>query len=359
MADILCDTRHKSEEYQKVVILTHGDADGLVAATIVRLFEETQDRNKTFLIMSSMDVTLTQTDKTLNYICNYTSLGKRDKVYILDRPLPSIEWLKMRYLSYTNVISIDHHLTNHPSLYENEDCCKNIQFSWDDKVSAAYLALEWFKPLVEQGEKFKRLYEKLKPLTLATSSWDTFHWKTLGSSQEDILLKKRALAINSAEKILGSEAFYRFVYTRANIEKYTEEVFKYFFLLDEAYNLKMDSLYDFTRRGITNFNFKNYKFGIVYGVDGDYQSLIADRIFMDKKMDYDIVAFINIYGTVSFRSKNDIDVSEIAKKLGEIIGFSGGGHKNAAGCRIYDRDEIKKKIMETFENAMDKVEMMI
>ena len=52
MADILYDTRLKSEEAPKVIILTHGDADGLVSAMIVRAFEELQNKNKTFLIMS-------------------------------------------------------------------------------------------------------------------------------------------------------------------------------------------------------------------------------------------------------------------------------------------------------------------
>ena len=84
MADILYDTRLKSEEAPKVIILTHGDADGLVSAMIVRAFEELQNKKKTFLIMSSMDVTLEQTDKTFDYICKYTSLGSKDRVYILD-----------------------------------------------------------------------------------------------------------------------------------------------------------------------------------------------------------------------------------------------------------------------------------
>ena len=45
MADILCDTRLKSEEAPKVIILTHGDADGLVSAMIVKAFEELQNKN--------------------------------------------------------------------------------------------------------------------------------------------------------------------------------------------------------------------------------------------------------------------------------------------------------------------------
>ena len=216
MADILYDTRLKSEEAPKVIILTHGDADGLVSAMIVKFFEEMENKNKTFLIMSSMDVTSEQTDKTFDYICKYTSLGSKDRVYILDRPIPSIDWLKMKYLAYTNVINIDHHLTNKPTLYKDECCCENILFHWDDKWSAAYLTLEWFKPLVENAECYKNLYKKLEALAIATSYWDIFTWKNLGNSPEELLLKKRALSINSAEKILGSEAFYDFITKKIN-----------------------------------------------------------------------------------------------------------------------------------------------
>ena len=355
MADILYDTRLKSEEAPKVIILTHGDADGLVSAMIVKFFEEMENKNKTFLIMSSMDVTSEQTDKTFDYICKYTSLGSKDRVYILDRPIPSIDWLKMKYLAYTNVINIDHHLTNKPTLYKDECCCENILFHWDDKWSAAYLTLEWFKPLVENAECYKNLYEKLEALAIATSYWDIFTWKNLGNSPEELLLKKRALSINSAEKILGSEAFYDFITKKINSSNYTEEIFNYFFLLDEAYSLKINKLYDFAKRVISDFDFKGYKLGVIYGIEGDYQSIIGDKLLVDKKLNYDVVVFLNVYGTVSFRSKNDIDVSEIAKKLGMLVGYSGGGHKHAAGCRICDKDEMKRKMFEIFEHSMDKI----
>jgi len=95
-----------------------------------------------------------------------------------------------------------------------------------------------------------------------------------------------------------------------------------------------------------------------YGIDGDYQSIIGDKILDDKKLDYEIVAFLNVYGTVSFRSKNNIDVSEIAKKLGILVGYSGGGHKHASGCRICDKDEMKKKMMEIFEHSMNRIKIL-
>ena len=61
----------------------------------------------------------------------------------------------MKYLAYTNVINIDHHLTNNPTIYKDECCCDDIYFYWNDKLSAAYLTLEWFKPLIEKSEVYK------------------------------------------------------------------------------------------------------------------------------------------------------------------------------------------------------------
>ena len=133
--------------------------------------------------------------------------------------------------------------------------------------------------------------KKLEDLAIATSYWDIFTWKNLGNSPEETLLKKRALSINSAEKILGSGAFYNFITKKINSKNYTEEVFDYFFLLDEAYSLKIDNLYDFAKRVISDFDFKGYKLGVIYGIEGDYQSIIGDKILVDKKLNYDCRGF--------------------------------------------------------------------
>ena len=52
---------------------------------------------------------------------------------------------------------------------------------------------------------------------------------------------------------------------------------------------------------------------------------------------------------VSFRSKGDINVAKIAEK------FGGGGHKNAAGCRIEgDWDECERKLVSAIIEAVEK-----
>ena len=51
---------------------------------------------------------------------------------------------------------------------------------------------------------------------------------------------------------------------------------------------------------------------------------------------------------VSFRSKGDINVARIAEK------FGGGGHKNAAGCRIEgDWDDCERKLVSTLIEAVE------
>ena len=112
--------------------------------------------------------------------------------------------------------------------------------------------------------------------------------------------------------------------------------------------MKIDNLFDFAKRVMSDFDYKGYKLGVVYGIDGDYS--FKNNFFkeaMKKKEEM----------TTKLR-KNNIDVSEIAKKLGMIVGYSGGGHKHASGCRICDKDEMKKKMMEIFEHSMNRIKIL-
>ena len=52
---------------------------------------------------------------------------------------------------------------------------------------------------------------------------------------------------------------------------------------------------------------------------------------------------------VSLRSKDDINVARVAEK------FGGGGHKNAAGCRVEgDWDECEKELVSALISAVEK-----
>jgi phosphoesterase RecJ-like protein len=54
---------------------------------------------------------------------------------------------------------------------------------------------------------------------------------------------------------------------------------------------------------------------------------------------------------VSLRSKDNLNVAKIAET------FGGGGHKNAAGCRLEgDWDELENKIISTIVEIIEKKE---
>lgn len=76
--------------------------------------------------------------------------------------------------------------------------------------------------------------------------------------------------------------------------------------------------------------FLGHRVGIIN--TGDYQSEIGNAICLDEELgvDFAICYVITTDNNVLFslRSEGDFDVSEVAKK------FGGGGHKNAAGCRV-------------------------
>lgn len=41
-----------------------------------------------------------------------------------------------------------------------------------------------------------------------------------------------------------------------------------------------------------------------------------------------------------------------------LVGYLGGGYKYVFGCRICDKDEMKKKMMEIFEYLMNKIKVL-
>lgn len=261
----------------------------------------------------------------------------------------------MCYLTDIKTINIDHHITNNPKLYENERCCDNIEFFWSDKKSAAYLALDYFEHLKDKSKNHKKLYDKLAALAIATSCWDIFTWKCLGSSLEDLKLKKRALSVNAAEKILGSIGFFATILKDLESDDFEKNIFDFFEKLNTVYNLRVKNIYDFAKRSISELSYKNQKIAVIFGVDTDYQSIVADMLFEDKKFNYEIIAFLNMFGNLSLRSKGNNDVSDLASKLGNLYGYNGGGHKNAAGCKIIDRDKIKDEIIRTFQEGLKKI----
>lgn len=335
----------------KNIILTHGDADGLSATMIIETAIKKLYGNKfNWIVISSLSPTQQETEKMLEWIFSTFEISTNDKIYIVDRAMPTIKYLDLNKskLERAILISIDHHLTNHPDLWRKTIHSKYISFIWDDEECATTLALEWFKEKNKFDKKFSKLYESLKEFAEVVKLWDIFAWTKLNS--ENPLEKEKiieAQSINAAEKLYGSKYFYK------KISENSEDIYKIkddFKEMYEVYQYKYESSTKMALLTSSEYLYGNQLIKIFYDFEKEYQSIFSYEIL--KNTEADILIFINSYGTASLKSRDNIDVSKLSKELGEITGFTGGGHKNASGCKFVESKIIKEFVEEKFINIL-------
>lgn len=302
-------------------------------------------------MLSSSNPTSAETEKMIDFAHNLVPLQFGDKIFICDRANPTPEYLNINQalLEKTHIIFIDHHITNDPNLWLKRTKLKNISYAWSDSESGATLSLKYFKDTFAFDEKFPELYANLDKFTEIVKLWDIFTWTKL-DKEDDSEKYLGALGVNAMEKVLGKKYFYKKIIENMNdLSKLNE-------LLEMSYEIYMDDYKDYckiSRKKALNYRFGKYFVKIFYDFDQKYQSLFSHEIFEEDEAD--IVAFVTTQGTISLRSKKDVDVSTLSKKLGMASKFSGGGHKNASGYRSINQDEIKEFIMSKFLDNMNAV----
>lgn len=341
--DILRLSEKKFMKQPKRIILTHGDADGLVAAKVIEKCESSMlNCEFCWLVISSMNPSSEETERMFDRAVDILPIGIEDRIYIVDRAMLSKEYVekKKKTLERTEIIYIDHHLTNKPGLYKEEIDLKNIINYWDDSESGATLSLRWFEELQNFDSEKISNFEEIKKFTNIVKLWDIFQWAKL---PEDSVERRGALMVNAFEKIFSPKFLYKKLSERDfELEKIEELMEISFEIYNEDYNRYA--------KGNMNRSF-DYKYDgkyikIFYGFERKYQSLFSHEIL--SKDEADIVVFINPYGTVSFRSREDIDVGDLAKSLGEISKLSGGGHKTAANYKMIEQEKVVHSMVEKF-----------
>lgn len=98
-------------------------------------------------------------------------------------------------------------------------------------------------------------------------------------------------------------------------------------LMDEQYKSNIDTFY------LTKIDDFDCNIFVVF--TPIHMSSGAMNKFLESRPDVKAICLVGDDGTCSFRSNNQLDVSLLAKHMG------GGGHKNAAGCKVKSRDAIK------------------
>ena len=351
--EILKEFKKENMSLPKKIILTHADADGLTASMVIQTAIEKLFRNEfNLLVISSISPTISETEKMISYVMKNYILNEKDEIYISDRAMPSVDFLEKKKIELGNAtfISIDHHMTNHPNLWKISSY-KNIDYIWDEKESGATLALKWFERKRNLKELYPELYSNLETFSEKVKLWDTFAWTKLDLDKEED--KKKyigAFSINATEKIYGNKFFYK------KIIEYREELYKLDSILEIAYEAYLEKYNDFSKHAILNSN--EYSYGgltikTFYNIKPEYQALFTYNLLNNSEAD--ILVFLNPYGTISLRSKENIDISKMAQDLGEIAGYSGGGHRNASAYKTMDGEKLKNIIENCFIENMKKL----
>lgn len=353
------------------IVLTHGDADGVVSALNIREYIRMTFSQDNYIILASLKAQPEETDKMLERACKLIHLSKdklssKHTIWILDRPSFTKEFANTIPKS-TEYMVFDHHES---SVEHHNEIAKRFTFNsvyteCDIDHCGATLTSEF---LLSQHENIHDFYDNndfnkmlnLKTLSQITNDWDTFRWKTLN----DINRRLNAFYIQSCDKILGISITWEHltnIIDNTNFESATEhELWDRFSsiakLANDIFENKLNEykrICDWKAGSNTRtclLDGKAYRLCFMYGME-EYQSMLSQYIF-DQNPVLEAVIWMNYSGTISIRTSDttDIKANELSKAIGESQGYSGGGHPKAAGGRIVDskhiRQDLYKKVQE-------------
>lgn len=336
--------RNKNKELY--VIISHADLDGIASSFLLGNFLE-KETDLNMINVVCMDPTQKATNEMLEEVCKSIKKENFDiKVIIADRDIASKEVLNKNKIK--EIFWLDHHITNINNYKLNKDDYKDIKVyeflteeSYLSATSMVYYCLLYMiehniitLPFNFSDDKKKEIVASHTfPLDDLVPLWDTFTWKQkVLPKYYNELDRKECLILAKASYILPAKLMYD-VFSNNNFEdllpklEFASNIFCYNF--NEVYkNAKAKG-----KEIVFELEKEKVKALVVTDLKSEYISLFADKIF--EETDIDVVIAINSNGLISCRAsqKTEFDVSKLMQKFGNFIGFSGGGHKKAAGCR--------------------------
>ncbi len=301
-----------------IVIITHGDIDGLVAASI--LYSYLNRLSKKVRIITSQPYTLYHAIARL-----YTYINELERVYIIDLGLDEDVWKRIKPLvellvKKVKIFWIDHHLTTLSLAEELANLGIALIFSIDKCASTIVFQMlskklddvNFYKKLTLIGEVYdkvtecsdKNIIDLTDKLTLALSenpSDDTF--------KQDLI----KLWVFD-KKFINDE-----VILRASIAgKKLARLYKL------AYN---NLIYSSEKLMVIDFRNVNAT---------GFIGLLASRI-ADETRKIVLIVFnspTELIVTVRIPKEMDIDISQELYKIAKEYGGSGGGHPKALSLRL-------------------------
>ena len=366
-----------------IMILSHTDADGVVSAFVNRLFSRLYAKN-----VSSNIVTLGMTSPGsastmssfkfgLSICMNEFGKGFSSDEFIIivcDRDFFSVKdynYIRDTYGRYTKrlrFICMDHHATNilinseyDEILKKNSDIEMNIRT--ESEFAGCNLSLSFWEQLASSDKIAEIImdesnikFDDIRDVVINTRNWDTFIWREMGHEDQEHALQMNAMNSALGPKLMFSklmDSTYNMFCKKVSLKDFTHDGNSIHDLFTELEDLRvlcksisdqkigsaLDNHLWQLHTEVANIGTDVIKFGILFGVEVEVQSMFAQRVFeMDKYYDLDVIAFINYYGTVSVRIREGretiINGSELGKYAEQLFGTSGGGHANACGFTV-------------------------
>lgn len=379
------------------IILTHGDADGLVGGSLYvatnELFRGITDSNRPYIVLSSLAATSEETDKMIERAADFIfgrsityklhKLPKVIRLVVIDRPSPSLEMLKtlerisieVEHADRSVTVDIfDHHETNvkhHEEVLEfTEHISDKTYLDSTTNFCGARHVWNYMNDILKSNSEhiinLERMVKGTEELVNTTNNWDTFLWTDLDEEYK----REEAIAIQAADKLLGAQLFWNKLRDRlddlSNSNNITN-VWRIFrddiWMCHEIFNNKLNNeyirvIYQIKPENIIDI--KGYKCALLTA-DPEYQSMLAHQLFLNydgnivDRPKLDVIIYINATGSISIRSRKDIPVksNELANVIGTTFGYGGGGHPSAAGGRIMAAEDHYKVLKDMVKRGVD------
>ena len=266
-------------------------------------------------------------------MCNYNDINDKVKDFIISKD----------YYNYDEIFVTD--ISVNEEVAELLDKCEKDVILLDHHKTAEWLnKYDWAK--VEENDeylgrktsgtlmlyryldtnKFNVLKSQIRDFVYMVNDYDTWHWNQVGD------LKPKQL--NDLYYIYKEDNFINkiltfFISENKNIFTSTDD------LLLNIKQSDIDLYIEKKNKSIIRYNINGYNVGVVFCEN--YISEVGNTL-CKLNQDIDLMALINMDGTVSYRTIKDVDVSTIAKKYG------GGGHIKASGSQF--DESIKENILD-------------
>lgn len=315
---------------KKIVIIGHNNPDGDAVGGSLGLFHTLKktEHNVSVVMPSKLS-------DFLHFLPNHEDIiifneqeeivssliNEADIIFCIDfNEVGRVERAKEVLLNAKAVkILIDHH----PQPDDNAD----FIFSDTSVSSASELVYEFI-----QNTKFASKFNRDAAICIYTGIMtDTLNFSVNSSRTETFEIVSKLLSYGIDKNFIYDKVYNNFSVNRLKLVGYL--LYKKMKIIKEhkiAYIV-------FTKEEMEEFNYK----------DGDTEGIVNMPLSVSE-IDASIIAVEkDDYVKLSLRSKGDVDVNQLSRKY-----FGGGGHKNAAGGRVYKTiDEVETYIKDVINES--------